>query len=168
MKRQTSLITTLLLLSLVAQGFGQTPPAPPATQAQQPAAAPQQQTPATQEQRPAVTTEQPEPVVTTEQQPAVQRPKPTPSEESDEDVVRITSNLVQFDAVVTDRQGRPVTDLRPEDFEVYVGGRKQEITNFSYINARPGATAAPATATAPTPRAADKSAPPVPPARLKP
>jgi VWFA-related protein len=166
MKRQTSFITTLLLLSLVAQGFGQTPSAQPATQTQQPAAAPQQQTPATPEQRPAVTTEQPSPVVTTEQQPSLQRPTPTPPEESDEDVVRITSNLVQFDAVVTDKQGRPVTDLRPEDFEVYVGGRKQEITNFSYVTAEPGAPAA--AATPPPARLADRSAPPVPPARLKP
>ncbi|MDQ3743505.1 MAG: hypothetical protein M3444_03895, partial [Acidobacteriota bacterium] len=139
MKRQTSLIATLLLLSLFAQAFGQTPQATPAPQTQTPAPA-QQPLPAT------------------------QRPAPTPQEESDEEVVRITSNLVQFDAVVTDKQGHPVTDLRPEDFEVYANGRKQEVTNFSYINAGPGAFAAPA----PSPRAADKSAPPVSPARLKP
>lgn len=139
MKRQTSLTATLLLLSLFAQAFGQTPQATPAPQAEAPAQQPS---------------------------PATQRPAPTPQEESDEDVVRITSNLVQFDAVVTDKQGHPVTDLRPEDFEVYANGRKQEVTNFSYINAGPGAVAAPAQQ--PSPRAADKSAPPVPPARLKP
>ncbi|MDQ5836532.1 MAG: hypothetical protein M3379_07100, partial [Acidobacteriota bacterium] len=110
MKRQTSLIATLLLLSLFAQAFGQTPQATPAPQTQTPAPA-QQPLPAT------------------------QRPAPTPQEESDEEVVRITSNLVQFDAVVTDKQGHPVTDLRPEDFEVYANGRKQEVTNFSYITA---------------------------------
>lgn len=143
MKRQPSLITTLLLLSLAARGFGQTPPPAPA-QRQQPAAAPQQQQP-----------------------PAAQKPSPapTPQGESDEEVVRITSNLVQFDAVVTDKEGHPVTDLRPEEFEVYANGRKQEVTNFSYIVAEPGALAV---ASTPPPRAADKSAPPVPPARLKP
>ena len=38
---------------------------------------------------------------------------------ADEEVVRISTNLVQVDAVVTDRQGRPVTDLRPEDLEIF-------------------------------------------------
>ncbi|MFL6336394.1 MAG: VWA domain-containing protein [Pyrinomonadaceae bacterium] len=68
------------------------------------------------------------------QQPAPpqQQPTPTPGEESD-DVVRITSNLVQFDAVVTDKQGRHVADLRPEEFEVYVDGRRQELTNFTFV-----------------------------------
>ena len=35
------------------------------------------------------------------------QPSPTPAADSDEDdVVRITSNLVQFDAVVTDKKGK--------------------------------------------------------------
>src|SRR5215207_2796365 len=57
--------------------------------------------------------------------PAAQQPQPsqTPAPEADsdeDDVVRITTNLVQFDAVVTDKQGRYVADLRPEEFEVYL------------------------------------------------
>src|SRR5256885_7785346 len=111
MKRPPSLVTPLLFLSLLAPAYGRTPQATPAAQATRPAAAAQQPTP------------------------AAQKPTPTPQEESDEDVVRITSNLVQFDAVVTDKQGHPVTDLRPEDFEVYANGRKQEVTNFSFITA---------------------------------
>ncbi|MFL6256824.1 MAG: VWA domain-containing protein [Pyrinomonadaceae bacterium] len=81
---------------------------------------------------------------------------PTPEEGSDEDVVRITSNLVQFDAVVTDKQGRHVADLRPEDFEVFVDGKRQEITNFSFVTGE--------TATGERSPAArlDKSAPPPP------
>ena len=51
----------------------------------------------------------------------------------DEDVVRITTNLVQVDAVVT-RGGKQVTDLRAEDFEILEDGRPQPITNFSYIS----------------------------------
>jgi len=82
-------------------------------------------------------------------------------------VVRITTNLVQFDAVVTDKKGNPVTDLRPEEFEVYANGRKQPVTNFSYITTGTGATAA-APQPSPPPRPADKTAPPVPPARLRP
>src|SRR5205085_5944245 len=91
-------------------------------------------------QTPAPTQQRQQSQTTTQQsqsspQAATQQPQPTPSpaEESDEDVVRITTNLVQFDAVVTDKKGNPVTDLRPEDFEVYANGRKQPVTNFSYI-----------------------------------
>src|SRR5690349_9751070 len=51
-----------------------------------------------------------------------------------EEVVRITTNLVQVDAAVTDRQGHPITDLRKEDFEVYEDGRLQTITNFSFVS----------------------------------
>ncbi|HEX7315801.1 MAG TPA: VWA domain-containing protein [Pyrinomonadaceae bacterium] len=90
---------------------------------------------------------------------------PTPKDESDdEDVVRITSNLVQFDAVVTDKQGRHVADIRPEEFEVFVDGRRQEITNFTFVAGEPEATRTP------QPEArADKSvkAPPLPPVPLR-
>lgn len=56
----------------------------------------------------------------------------TPAEE--DEVVRITTNLVQVDVVVTDKDGRPVTDLAAEDFEVLEDGRPQRITNFAYID----------------------------------
>lgn len=56
--------------------------------------------------------------------------------QADEDeVVRITTNLVQLDAVVTDKDGNQVTDLKAEDFEVLEDNRSQSITNFSYISA---------------------------------
>lgn len=58
-----------------------------------------------------------------------------------DDVVRITTNLVQIDVTVTDGSGRQVTDLKPEDFEVLEEGRPQKITNFSYVTP-PGAQAA--------------------------
>lgn len=59
--------------------------------------------------------------------------KPSPD---NEDVVRITTNLVQIDAVVTDRRGRHIDDLRPEEFEIYEDGRPQKISNFTYVNAQ--------------------------------
>lgn len=62
----------------------------------------------------------------------VEQQKPQP--ESD-DVVRITTNLVQVDAVVTDKQGKLVTDLQPEEIEIFEDGRKQKITHFSYNGA---------------------------------
>ncbi len=61
-------------------------------------------------------------------------PGPTPSviDDSDE-IVKISTNLIQFDVSVTDKDGKVVTDLKPEDFEIYENGVKQDITNFSFI-----------------------------------
>ena len=40
---------------------------------------------------------------------------------------------MQLDAVVTDRDGRPVTDLTPADFEVMEGNRKRQVTHVTYV-----------------------------------
>jgi VWFA-related protein len=56
------------------------------------------------------------------------------------DVVRITTNLVQVDAVITDKNGKLVTDLKPEELQLLENNRSQKITHFSYIAA--GANAA--------------------------
>src|SRR5882672_1403159 len=74
-------------------------------------------------------------------QPAANRQRPTPN---DEDVVRITTNLVQIDAVVTDKSGKPVTDLRPEEIRILEDGRAQTVTNFSYIVADSSSSTSPA------------------------
>jgi VWFA-related protein len=112
----------------------------------------------------------------TQTQTATPNPSPTPPPQqeqvSDEDVVRITTNLVQVDAIVTDQDGKQVTDLRPEEIQIYEDGRPQKVTHFSYIktdnnsSSQPVAnkTAKPATTTAPV----DKYAPPLPPAHLRP
>src|ERR1044072_2171127 len=64
-----------------------------------------------------------------------QAQKPAKKEsQNPDDVVKVTTNLVQVDAIVTDKQGRPVTNLRPEDFELSENGRVRQITNFSYIS----------------------------------
>lgn len=55
-----------------------------------------------------------------------------PADDRD-DVVRITTNLVQIDAVVT-KDGKPVPNLKAEDFEIYEDGRRQEITSFAFIS----------------------------------
>src|SRR2546427_135720 len=41
-------------------------------------------------------------------------------------VVRVTTGLVQIDAVVTDGQGKHVTDLGPGDFVVREGGQLRQ------------------------------------------
>ena len=58
-----------------------------------------------------------------------------------DDVVKINTNLVQVDAVVT-KDGKPVTNLTAEDFEIYEDGKRQAITTFSFISnvANPGST----------------------------
>jgi VWFA-related protein len=65
---------------------------------------------------------------------------PTPSKQKsqqrdDDDVVRITTNLVQVDAVVIDDNGKPVTDLKSGEVQIYEDGRLRKISNFSYIAA---------------------------------
>ena len=87
-----------------------------------------------------------------------------PRAQSDEDVVRISTNLVQVDSVITDSKGKQVTDLRADDVQILEDGKPQKITNFSYIALDSTGTSRP---TAPA-KPADKNAPPVPPARLKP
>lgn len=82
------------------------------------------------------------------------------------DVVRVTTNLVQLDVVVTDKNGRHVTDLTPEDFEVSEDGKKRQVTNFSYIAAG-GPTAARLEAAATPTAPSKKGAEPVMPAQLK-
>jgi VWFA-related protein len=34
---------------------------------------------------------------------------------------------------VTDKNGKIITDLKPEDFEIYENGERQTITNFSFV-----------------------------------
>ncbi|HEV2800899.1 MAG TPA: VWA domain-containing protein [Pyrinomonadaceae bacterium] len=93
---------------------------------------------------------------------------------AEDELVRITTNLVQVDAVVTDKEGRIVTDLRAEDFEVFEDGRPQTVTNLSFVPLEPAAVEArEAETTAAKDKAAkrDKNAPlvpPVPAARLRP
>jgi VWFA-related protein len=62
-----------------------------------------------------------------------QTPTPTPVSVEENDVVKITTTLIQIDATVTDKNGKIITDLKPEDFEIYENGERQEITNFSFV-----------------------------------
>src|SRR6185503_1486065 len=70
--------------------------------------------------------------------PLPQRAEPDPQKKSpqtidQDDVVRITTNVVQIDAVVT-KDGKQVTDLKAEDFEIFEDKKPQKITNFSYVS----------------------------------
>jgi VWFA-related protein len=101
---------------------------------------------------------------------AAQQPQPAPTQsqaaaQDDDEVVRITSNLVQVDAVFLDRAGKLVTDIRPEEVEILENGKPQAITNFSFVSLAPETAAR---ANAPTPAPANRTAAPVPPVRLRP
>ncbi len=81
------------------------------------------------------------------------------------DVVRIDTNLVNIDVIVTDKAGRQVTDLKPEDFEVSEDGKKRQVTNFSYVSA--GSATASQLVTTPNPEEAKKTEEPVKPVVLE-
>ena len=87
--------------------------------------------------------------------------KPTTPEVDTQDVVKITTNLVQIDAVVT-KDGKAVTDLQPADFEIFEDNKPQAITNFSYISNLSNVAAT----VPPLKTAKDKNALPVPPAKI--
>src|SRR5215471_5282715 len=102
-------------------------------------------------------------VAASAQQTAPPPPSPQKTPEIDaQDVVRVTTNLVQIDAVVT-KDGKIVTDLEPEDFEILEDGKLQTITNFSYVSNVPAAAGPIAAA---SPQSRDKTAPPIPPAKI--
>jgi VWFA-related protein len=50
-----------------------------------------------------------------------------------ESVFRVSVDLVQVDAVVTNSKDEPVTNLKAEDFVIFQDGVPQEITHFSFI-----------------------------------
>jgi VWFA-related protein len=98
-----------------------------------------------------------------------QTPRPSSTAGQQDEKVRITTNLAQVDVVVTDKDGKQVTDLRPEEFELSEDGKKQQITNFSYITntgAQSSATLQPAASSTTAPKSADNIS--VPPAQLRP
>src|SRR5262245_28411200 len=66
--------------------------------------------------------------------------------------IRVKTELIDLRAVVTDKRGQPITDLRKEDFELMENGKPQELSFFSVVKI-PGRGAAgqsenPASATA--------------------
>jgi VWFA-related protein len=64
-----------------------------------------------------------------------QTPTPTPVDDDEKEIIRISSELVLTDALVLDKDGKQVTDLTAEDFEVLQDGKPQKITSFGYYTA---------------------------------
>lgn len=84
-----------------------------------------------------------------------------------DDAIRVTTNLVQVDVVVTDKNGQQAADLRPEDFEIMEDGKRQKITNFSYLAIDAPSPAQSAVAGAANPSGNTIAVAPVMPPRIK-
>jgi VWFA-related protein len=69
-----------------------------------------------------------------QQQQGQPQAQPEQQEQAD-DVVRITTELVQTDVTVLDKQGRFVDGLKKEDFELKVDGKPVEVNFFDRISA---------------------------------
>ncbi len=107
--------------------------------------------------------QQPQPSSSPEQKKPATSPTQPPPEMESQDVVKVTTNLVQVDVSVT-KDDKPVTDLTPEDFEVLEDGKPQTITNFSYISNFEKTPANASTPPAARKNDKDKTAPPILPA----
>ncbi len=65
--------------------------------------------------------------------PPQQIPKPTPEPDEQDSVVRISTQLVQIDAVITDKKGEHVMDVKEDEVELLIDGKKQPLTFFKLI-----------------------------------
>src|SRR5262245_6181571 len=70
--------------------------------------------------------------------------------------IRVKTELIDLRAVVTDKRGQPVTDLKKEDFELMENGKPQEVSFFSVVKIPGRGEAGPS---APPPAAAPAGAP---------
>ena len=155
MKKLTSLVIAhALLLPLLA---------PPPARAQAPRAAAASP--------PAQIAPPPQPQATPRQTPSPpSSQQPAPDDGSEDDVVRITTNLVQVDAVVVDKKGKQVTDLTADEFEIFEDKRERKITNFSYVLNETAPPPAETNVAGAARKSGDKTSvpPPAPPRRLRP
>lgn len=56
---------------------------------------------------------------------------PSPVQEKDDEVIKINTDIVTLTATVIDKNGRPRTDLKREDFNVYEDGALQKLEYFN-------------------------------------
>lgn len=73
--------------------------------------------------------------------------------------VELRAEEVLLDLVITDGKGRPMLDIKPDEVEVYEGGKRQDVTSFGIVQVGPSASGA-ETATAVDRRPAQLTASP--------
>src|SRR5260370_19898324 len=79
-----------------------------------------------------------------------QQKKETNKSADDDDIIKVTSSLVNLDVIVKDKKGKAITDLKPEDFTVFENGVPQKIEFFDSTLTSGNETAQPITATGST------------------
>jgi VWFA-related protein len=67
-----------------------------------------------------------------------QTPQKPATETVPDDVIRISTSLVQTDVVVTDKNDQIVPDLKLGDFELYDNGKKQDIKFMEFVSVDSG------------------------------
>ena len=82
--------------------------------------------------QPPAPAQQPQPPKAPTGQPQGQKQPPVGSTQA---AIAVESNLVDVDAVVTDRDGNLVTGLKRENFRILDNGQPQQITNFATTDA---------------------------------
>src|ERR1051325_11671915 len=58
------------------------------------------------------------------------------NKKANDEVIKISAELVQVDVIVTDKDRKPVAGLKRDDFEIYDNGKPQAITTFAYEDNR--------------------------------
>jgi VWFA-related protein len=64
---------------------------------------------------------------------AAQTPQKPEQEIAPEDILRITTSLVQTDVVVTDKNDQVIPDLKLEDFKVFENGKRQDLKFLEFV-----------------------------------
>lgn len=120
----TSLLFAVLILTLVASASAQTPelpeppPVPPSLKAAVRASEEAAQKKAEEEARKA----------------AEQAAKDAEPDVAENDVVRVSTNLITVPAEVMDRNGRYIANLRIGDFRLFENGKEQELAYFAAVD----------------------------------
>src|SRR5262245_52237237 len=56
-----------------------------------------------------------------------------PAATSENDIVKISTNLIQLDVTVTDKKGRVVRDLKPSELQIFENGELQKMSHFKFV-----------------------------------
>jgi VWFA-related protein len=68
-----------------------------------------------------------------QQTPQQQTPQQQTPERAQQPPIRSGINFVRVDVIVSDRQGNPILDLKPEEFSISEDGKAQKIESFSVV-----------------------------------
>src|SRR5712692_7091359 len=79
-----------------------------------------------------------------------QQKKESNKSADDDDVIKVTANLVSLDVIVKDKKGKAITDLKPEDFTVFENGVPQKVQFFDSTLTSGSEAGQPTTATGST------------------